>query len=72
MGREEIRFEVFPTRSKWTGSIKHWNWRVRNLDNGKILGGSTGQNYSRKIDAWNTAMSIARYASIADVVEVDS
>lgn len=70
MGKEEIRFEVFPSRN-WLGNIRHYNWRVRDTLNGKVLGGSTGQNYSRKIDAWNTAMKIARYANIADVVEVE-
>lgn len=70
MGKEEIRFEIFPSRN-WLGNIRWWNWRCRDLLNGKILGGSTRQNYSRKIDAYNTAMKIARYANIADVVEVE-
>lgn len=69
MGAEEIRFEVFPSRNML--GVRRWNWRVRDLTNGKILGGSTGQNYSRHIDAHKTASKIARYSHIADVVDVD-
>ena len=69
MGKAEIRFEIFPKRL--FGTILWWNWRIRNTENGKILGGSTGQNYSRKSDAFHTASLIARYASVAGVIEVE-
>lgn len=69
MGKEEIQFEVFPGRNML--GLRRWNWRIRDLSNGKVLGGSTGQNYSRMIDARRTASKIARYAHIAEVVEVE-
>lgn len=69
MGKEEIQFEVFRTHNLF-GRVRY-NWRIRDLTNDFILGGSTGQNYSRKIDAIKTAKRIISYASMAKVVEAD-
>lgn len=69
MGQEEIRFEVFPTRN-WFG-LKRWNWRVRDLSNNLILSSSTGQQYSRHIDAHKAAAKVQRYAPIADIKDVE-
>lgn len=69
MGQEEIRFEIFHSRNAlW---FKRWHIRIRDLSNGNVLLSSTGQSYSRRIDAAKAAEKVQRYAPMADIIEVE-
>lgn len=67
MGEEEVRFELFPARD-WLGR-KRWYWRIRDTGNHRKLCASEG--YARRVDAHKAAAKVQRYATMAELVEVD-
>lgn len=67
MGQEEIEFETWGKRN-WLGKMRY-HARIRDKSNGNILFSTTGQGYSRHIDAHRAASKVQRYAAIADIKE---